>query len=229
MLSPDLSRDALQRLFQKRRIADLELLFRTLDTTSTMSVFRRLSSVGYRTSYSHARRFYTLVDIPEFDENGLWQYQGVFFSRQGTLKETVGHLVDASDAGHTHKELQVLLRVHIHNTLLDLVNGKRIGRQLLDGLFLYVSAVPERASAQLSRRRQRVVSVIQPSTGCGQPLEIAVLLEIIHGARLIPGPAQIAERLVSKGVQVSGEHVETLFQKYGLKKTPGPRSRSSRR
>lgn len=229
MLSPELSRQALRRLFQQRRIADLGLLSKTLRTESTMSVFRRLSGLGYLTSYSHARRYYTLDDIPDFDADGLWQYQGVFFSKQGTLKDTVAHMVDVADAGHAHRELRARLRVHVHNTLLDLVKSKRIGRELLDGLFLYVSADRRRAATQLVQRRQKSAAVTHPVLASGQTLEIAVLLEVIHGARLIPEPARIVERLVENGVPVSREQVEAIFHKHGLKKTPRSRSPSSRR
>lgn len=229
MLSPELSRQALRRLFRQRRIADLGVLFTTLRTDSAMSVFRRLRDLGYRTSYSHARRYYTLEDIPEFDDSGLWQYQGVFFSKFGTLKDTLAHMVEASDAGHTHRELRARLRVHIHNTLLDLVNIKRVGRELLDGLFLYVSAEQERAATQVARRRQQSAAVVQAAHVLGPTLEIAVLLEVIHGARLIADPAKVAETLAGKGVRVSRDEVEAIFYKHGLKKTPRSRSRPSRR
>ena len=81
VLAADQSRDVLRRLFQQRRIADLDVLFKTLRTESPMSVFHRLSDLGYLTSYSHARRYYTLEEIPDFDSNGLWQCQGVLFSK----------------------------------------------------------------------------------------------------------------------------------------------------
>jgi hypothetical protein len=229
LLSPESSREALRRLFQQRRIADLGILFKTLRTTSVMSVFRRLSSLGYLTSYSHARKYYTLEDIPEFDDNGLWQYQEVFFSRHGTLKQTVAILVEAADAGHTQRELHSRLRIHLHNTLLSLVQGKRLGRELLGGLFVYVSAEPGRAAAQMARRRQQTGGGVEPVPVVGQSLEVAVLLEVIRGARLIPGPVQIVERLASQGVQVNREQVEVIFRKHALKKTPRPHSRSSRR
>lgn len=227
MLSPELSRQALRQLFRQRRVVDLALLFKTLRTESAMSVFRRLSGLGYLTSYSHARRYYTLDHIPDFDGDGLWQYQGVFFSKHGTLKDTVAHMVEVADAGRTHRELRARLRVHVHNTLLDLVKSKRTGRELLDGLFLYVSAGQERAAAQVAQRRQRPAAVAQTVVLSGQSLEIAVLLEVIHGARLIPDPAQIVERLAGKAVQVAREQVEAIFHKHGLKNSQalahGPR------
>ena len=54
MLSPEESRRALQSLFGKKRIVTLEVLLKVLRTRSRMSVFRRLSMLGYITSYSHA-------------------------------------------------------------------------------------------------------------------------------------------------------------------------------
>jgi len=229
VLSPEQSRQALQRLFRQRQVADLDLLCKTLRTTSTMSVFRRLSALGYLTSYSHARRYYTLDEIPEFDARGLWQFQGVFFSKHGTLKETVACMVEEADAGQTQRELRAQLRVHIHNTLLDLVKSERIARELLGGLFLYVSASPERSASQITRRRQQAAVVAHSAPPVSPSLEIAVLLEIIHGARVIPAPLRIVEALSKEGVQVSREQVEVIFEKHRLKKTLRSRSKRSRR
>ena len=89
MLDPDASRLALERLFAHRPVADLVQLGRALGTRSRMSMFRRLSSLGYLSSYTHTGRFYTLVSIPAFDADGLWRYEGIGFSRDGTLKATV--------------------------------------------------------------------------------------------------------------------------------------------
>jgi len=50
-----------------------------------MSVFRRLSALGYLSSFNHDGRYYTLDDIPDFDINGLWHFQGVFFSKRRLL------------------------------------------------------------------------------------------------------------------------------------------------
>ena len=140
MLGPEQSCQALTRLFQRQSIADLATLSDALETSSRMSVFRRLSALGYLSSYSHDGRFYTLRNIPPFDQDGLWCYQGVGFSRDGSLKATVERLVEQSDAGRTHPELHVRLQVRVHNTLLDLVEGRHIGRETVRGHYLYVSA-----------------------------------------------------------------------------------------
>ena len=78
-----------------------------------MTVFRRLRGIGYRSSYSHAGAYYTLADIPEFDEHDLWYFQHVGFSRHGTLKATARQLVETADDGRTHTELEQRLRVRV--------------------------------------------------------------------------------------------------------------------
>ena len=151
MLSPDASTEALTKLFAKEPVVGLNTLQKTLETSSRMSVFRRLSSIGYLSSYSHAGRYYTIKTVPVCDQDGLWQHQGGLFSKQGTLKETTWHLVETSEAGRTHEELRDRLRIRVQNSLLELVREKRIRREPFESVFLYLSADESRACAQEAR------------------------------------------------------------------------------
>ena len=49
---------ALRSFFQRKLIATLQELKQILGTTSTMTVFRKLKTLGYRTSYSHRGKYY---------------------------------------------------------------------------------------------------------------------------------------------------------------------------
>jgi len=148
MLAKNASIQALRGLFRKRLVADLDVLFDALDTRSRMSVFRRLKEIGYISSYTHTGRYYTLADIPEFDDCGLWRHQTVGFSRCGTLRATVAHRIEDADTGCTHAELEGLLRVRVYNTLLRLVHAREIHREAIGGSYVYVSIDEERASRQ---------------------------------------------------------------------------------
>lgn len=229
MPSSDDARQALARVFRRQKIADLDRLYAALRTRSRMTVFRRLSQVGYLSSYSHAGRYYTLRDIPQFDRDGLWQHAGVFFSRDGTLKATVARLVEQADAGNFHHELQLRVRLRVHNTLADLVARRRLGRVPIEGEYLYVSANAERAATQLARRAHR-----EPPVEAARPLEpavvIEVLVEVIHGAVVQLDAAQVAARLVARGVAVTVAQVVEVFRQHGVvKKTAPSRSPRSRR
>jgi hypothetical protein len=222
MLSVDESRQELTAFFRSQPCADLQVLFKVLKTQVRMSVFRRLSAVGYFSSFTHVGRYYTLRDIPQFDTDGLWYCQGVGFSQYGSLKATVAHMIAESDAGRTHFELQARLRVRVHNTLLDLVRGKQIGRETFEGLYLYVSADPERAGKQLAsrgRRQEGIVAVPLPPS-----VVIEVLLELVQGAKALPVPELVAARLSARGLTLTLEQIEAVFTKYGVKKTEPSRS-----
>ncbi|NOY26540.1 MAG: hypothetical protein GXP62_11760, partial [Oligoflexia bacterium] len=92
MPSPIPATKSVAKLFGRHPVHDIHALFDALGTTSRMTVFRRLKKTGYLSSYTHAGRYYTLANIPDFDDAGLWWHQGVGFSKAGTLKSTVALL-----------------------------------------------------------------------------------------------------------------------------------------
>lgn len=229
MLPPEESRRALLRLFRKRRIVTLAALFEVLRTRSRMSVFRRISALSYLTSCSHAGRYYTIEEVPEFDDEGLWHHQGVSFSRHGSLKNTVEHLVGNSEAGRTHPELELNLRVRVHNTLLDLVEEERISRVYLARCYLYVNAKRRKAKAQIARRQEELeAGALEGEEKPSSAIVIEVLLEIIHGAKVgAEEPHAIVARLAARGLSVSAGQVEAMLEEHGIKKTAKSRSRRS--
>ena len=230
MLDDDASRIALEQLFARRPVADLPQLGRALGTLSRMSIFRRLSSLGYASSYSHTGRYYTLSTVADFDADGLWRYQGIGFSRDGTLKATVQRLVEVSDAGRTQRELQLRLGVRVHNPLLELVESKQLGRESLDNEYIYVTTKRVRAAAQIKRRRDLETAQARPAIVAEPSLEVEVLLEVLHGARLPePNAETLTARLKARGIRASVADVVAVLESHGLKKTPSSRSRRSKR
>jgi hypothetical protein len=216
----------LPSLFRKTPVMSMPEIERALASRSRRSLFRDLSSIGYLSSYSHTGRYYTLRSVPDFDTDGLWQYQGIGFSRDGTLKSTVCRLVEVSDSGRTQHELQLRLGVRVHNPLLDLVERKKLGREPIDGEYLYVAAKRGRAAAQLERRRD--LRAAQPVVATPS-VEVEVLLEVIHGVRLPePDAAKLAAQLAARGIRASVAEVSAVLELHGLKKTPRSRSRRSK-
>jgi len=77
MNTPRFQAQTLASLIEKQKIATLQELKTALGTDVNVTVFRKLRELSYRTSYSHAGRYYTLNRIPRFDERGLWSHQSV--------------------------------------------------------------------------------------------------------------------------------------------------------
>src|SRR5713226_3043082 len=139
MRTPSFLSDRLREFLRLKTIATLPELKQALGTTVDTTVFRKLKELSYRSSYSHRGRYYTLAEIPQFDPHGLWSFQSVWFSRWGNLVNTVETLVNGAPKGYFANELQQILQVEVKDTLLQLVEQRRIARQQITGLFLYCS------------------------------------------------------------------------------------------
>ena len=59
-------------LLRDQKVATMSQLKRALGTAVTFTVLRKLSSLGYRSSYSHGGTYYTLDCIAQYDRLGLW-------------------------------------------------------------------------------------------------------------------------------------------------------------
>lgn len=221
MLMSEQARDRLWKLLRRRRVVALRDLCEAVGTQSRMTVFRRLREVGYRTSFTHRGQYYTLAELPEFDEWGLWFHGDIGFSQSGTLKETAAVQVEQASDGRTHGELSYLLRVRVHNPLLDLVHEGRIGREHYRGQHLYVSANADRAAEQVRQRLEGDRILREPTV----EEIIEILGEALRGAAEIPSPLDVVRALAARGVSVESHHVRCVYEAHELapgKKTVQP-------
>ena len=150
------SATTLRDFLRKHLTATLEQLKKALGTAATMTVFRKLKALGYRTSYSRRGKFYTLAALPQFDSQGLWSHGGVWFSRQGNLLQTAAHWVEQAEAGLTAAELQCQLHVEVKTALLQLSRREQVHREELGGVYVYLAAEAGQ------RERQRMCRLNPP-------------------------------------------------------------------
>jgi hypothetical protein len=158
MRPPRFDPDTLQRLFARRHIASLPELQSALGTTVAMTVFRKLAALSYLSSYSHRGAYYTLPVIARFDAQGLWCCRAVWFSRHGTLLDTLVAWVGEAPAGYFASELAALLHVPVKDPLRTLVERGRLSRHAVDARWLYC------ATDRARQREQRRVRQAQIET-----------------------------------------------------------------
>ncbi len=145
------SRDLVE-LFRRQTIATLAEVKAALGTRGDATAFRKLAEVSSRTSYSHRGGYYTLPDIPEYNEHGLWSFASARFSRYGTLLKTSTALVERAAAGFYANELDEILGVEVKGALLKLFRERRLSREELAGRYLYCSGKPEVQRDQVRAR-----------------------------------------------------------------------------
>ena len=211
----------LENFIKSRRVVEMRDLFEAVESTSRMTVFRRLSGVEYLCSYTHAGRYYTLFDIARFDSDGIWFYDDIGFSQNGSLKNTVTYLVDNGDGGKFHSDLERQLRVRVHNVLLDLVRSKQIKRTKFEGQFLYLSSDKARSTKQIEQRDKLSMQLRRIPVFITQPMVIEILAEVIRQSKRHPHADQVASALAIRGLPIAENDVMTVFDHYDIeKKTP---------
>jgi len=164
------SADSLRQFLHKNRIATLPELKLVLGTQADITVFRKLKELSYRASYSHRGSFYTLDEIADFDQRGLWSFASAWFSRYGTLLATVQAFVTKAPAGYFVSELDAVLHVPVKEPLLQLVRQGKIARQTVAGLYLYGADDREQRQRQWLARE---VLRQQPAAGGLRPPHVA--------------------------------------------------------
>jgi hypothetical protein len=152
MRNPIYKADDLKQFLITNIVATMLEMQAFLGTQVTKTVLRKLKELSYRSSYSHGGRYYTLDQTVQFDHHGLWSYNDVRFSQQGTLMDTLRHVVDESHSGYFADELQELLAVSVKESLLRLVNKGQLSREKTLKRYLYCSAEPTLRKQQLLSR-----------------------------------------------------------------------------
>jgi len=208
----------LENFIKSRRVVQMRDLFEVVQSTSRMTVFRRLSGVEYLCSYTHTGRYYTLFDIARFDSDGIWFYDDIGFSQNGSLKNTVTYLVDNGDGGKFHSDLQRQLRVRVHNVLLDLVRSKQIKRTKFEGQFLYLSSDKARSTKQIEQRDKLSKQLRRIPVFITEPMVIEVLAEVIRQSKRHPRADQVASALAIRGLPIAEKDVMTVFDHYDIEK-----------
>jgi len=115
----------------------------------------QLTQWGTYSSYNHNGRYYAMPCVPHFDEHGLWRCHGIYFSRHGTLKKTIVHVVNESPSGLTGKQLGDLLGLSPHWFLHHFRDVPEICRRKHGGVYAYFSGDSTRYAAQERNRVER--------------------------------------------------------------------------
>lgn len=164
--------------FDENFLLTVEDLKNILQTTSRMTVFRKLKHLPYKTSYSHCGKYYTLDSIANYDSNGIWAYNQIYFSKFGTLKNTVLYHIEKSIMGFTCYELEEFLRIPVHNTVSDLWKNSIISREQIAREYIYLSV--EKGHTQFELRKQYIISKNRMVTEDSKDEYLALFMSLLN-------------------------------------------------
>lgn len=206
------------KIFRKQKVITIKQLAKLLNC-GKRTVQRRLIQWQTYTSYNHNGRYYVLQSIPEFDENGLWGYKGIFFSRNGNLRQTIVTLVNNSPAGLSVAEVSNLVKVSLNSFMAHDRNFQQLRREKIAGLFIYFSS-DESTNTKQKEKRLEDDSRLKLTRLPTNAQAVIILVERINHPEL--NIEQLSVKLNKKGHKIKTEVIRTLFEHHDLlKKTVG--------
>jgi hypothetical protein len=205
--------DVLKPFSRKQVLTKAELL--QACGCSAMTAWRILHQQGYLTSYNHNAKYYTLTRIAQFDEQGLWAYRDVRFSKWGTLPDTILGQIELSVAGMTARELEEFLHIaNVKPTLTHLTRQGRLQRAKITGAMVYFVGDPSRHQQQLQRREAEAATMRLALPLPDPHHVIALLVEMIRHPRQTP--RQWARRLARQGIRLRASEIQIVLDHYQL-------------
>ncbi|MBA7619028.1 hypothetical protein ES703_26360 [subsurface metagenome] len=212
MIDPEKENKAL-RIFHRSRTMTVIQLADLLEC-SAPTVRNRLKSWGALTSYNKNGRYYALPNVATFDKNGLWKYKGVFFSRYGTLKRTVRHLVRSSLMGLDAAEIGRLIGLLPRSFMAQLLTIPGVHRDKYEKRFVYFSDEEQTYRSQRTLRTEE--SKNKPRQLPSDADAIFILVDRIKHPE--SSVEQYAQRLRRKGKSISVVAIRKLLAYHGIEK-----------
>ena len=206
--------DVLKR-FHRIKVLTIEQLVDLLKT-SVITARRHLKKWETYTSFNHNGRYYTLPRIPRFDNNGIWKYQTILFSKYGNLKQTIIELIRRSKAGLSARGVAQIIEIPSNSSIfsqLQMVSGIR--REKHQGHFVYFSDEQETYQKQKS-------ALYRPEAAAGFPSDeeaVLILVQYIKDPHI--GVEQLSERVARQGKIIDPSVIQSFLEHHDLlKKIP---------
>lgn len=218
---------------RRKRIATMRGLCEEL-AVSRMTVIRALNKYGYHCCVNHNASYYTLHDIPRFNEDGLWSYRDICFSEHGSLTKTLVALVENAPAGLTVLELEQRVKTKVGNLLSRLCRQDEVNRCFAGRQAVYLAVDSKRQQQQrqqreCERQEDQVARSISDTDQLAFPpdYEVVTVLEVL--IQIIKTPqadaAKLAKALRVRGVKITVVQVQRVLDFYALQKKRNTRRR----
>ena len=189
-----------ENIIRSKKIQTLEQILKHV-SCSEITLRRDIRRINGITSYTHQGRFITLKDIPEFDNNGIWFYRKVGFTKYKNSLELIVHLINNSTEGLSREQIQEILKIQIYQQIQTLLKRNELFRIKIGNKYIYL---PEELAKNQKKRLQllnanNVEEYYDAMVGFS---DLVALLKAV---------------LVEKKIKIDIKNLKRFTQKYSLK------------
>lgn len=145
--------NSLKKLFNKFKVLTLSQVSKT-HGCSIRTAQRQFAELAVLRSYNKNSRYYTLPEIPKFNVHGIWSYRDIFFSKYGDLRQTVKHMILASEDGLSGNEIGDIVNLLPRSFMHHFRDVEGVFREKHGGVYIYFSNAPTIYARQIIKRVQ---------------------------------------------------------------------------
>lgn len=197
--------------FQRNKVLNMEQLVALLNSSS-ISARRQLKKWRAYTSFNMNGRYYTLPGIPRFDENGIWKYQKILFSKYGNLKQTMVALIQRSEVGLSAKDIAQVVGIASNSSVFSkLKDIAGITRERHQGRFVYFSEQPE-----VYQRQRFALDRVERGKFPSDAEAVLILVQYIKDPDI--SMEELSDRLSQQGKRIPPEVIQEFLGHHELLK-----------
>lgn len=200
-------------IYGKKKVMNISELLSKMKV-SIITVRRKLKQCGGLTSYNKNGMYYTLPNIPSFNDQRLWQYHDIRFSEFGNLNQTIVGLIAGSDAGLSAEGLSDYLGCAPHYLLHQLTMKAAIKREKLNGKYIYFSIDDTLFQHQIERHKSLQQQISQ--NNLSNAIAVRLLIEKIK--KPTESVHVLVKTLRAANIDINEDQVNHFFEKHRLEK-----------
>jgi hypothetical protein len=168
---------------------------------SEVTLRRDIRQINGITSYTHQGRFITLKDIPKFDNNGIWFYRKVGFTKYKNSLELIVHLINNTREGLSREQIQEILKIQIYQQIQTLLKRNELYRSKVGNKYVYL---PEEL-AKNQKKRLQLLNANNIEEYYDAMVSFSDLVALLKAV------------LVEKNIKINLKNLKRFTQKYSLK------------
>ena len=205
----DMDEIAAVKKFQRLKVLTIEQLVSLIES-SVITARRQLKKWRAYTSFNMNGRYYTLPGIARFDENGIWKYQRILFSKYGTLTQTISQLIERSKTGLSAKQIAQVVEIASNSSVFSrLQNVAGLRRERHQGRFVYFSE---------QRYQEQKAALYQPQQVRLPSDAEAVMILVQYIRHPHSSIGELSERAAEQGRNIEPRVIHNFLEHHDLLK-----------
>src|SRR5665811_1414184 len=112
-----------------------------------------------RDSYNKNAKYYTLLEIANFNEIGIFNHKGILFFRNGGIRDLVIKEIESSEKGFTAEELNTKIGTRVSVQLHQFVRKNLITRRKYSSFYVYYSIDESVQKKQVNNREKELKKI----------------------------------------------------------------------